>query len=191
MSSPSLTQDTGGPRQSYGAVSRINHWLTAALFLGALALGLTMEYAPLERETKMTLMDPHKALGVSVLLYGIWRVGWRLVRGFPAPAGDDPKWQTVAAKAVHYALLAAIIAMPLSGIAMTVFNGRPLDIAGVTLLASPGKVEWIANAAHAVHGLAGKAAAILVALHLAAALKHHFIDRDATLRRMTRDTTAA
>lgn len=178
------------PKRVYGAISRINHWVIAALFLGALGLGLTMEFAPLERETKFALMDPHKALGIAVFLNGLWRVGWRIVRGFPAPAGDDARWQQFAAKAVHITLLFAIIAMPVSGMAMSLAAGRALDIGGVTLLPALGNIEWLAAAAHVVHGLLGKLIAAVVALHVAAALKHHFIDRDATLRRMTAGTIA-
>ena len=184
MTATTDTAPAPSPKQSYGPVSRINHWVIAVLFIGALALGLTMEFAPLERESKMALMDPHKALGVAVFVFGLWRVGWRLARGFPAPAGDDPRWQHAAAVTVHYLLLAAIIAMPASGIVMSLAGGRALDIADVTLVPALGKVEWLSAAAHTMHGVAGKLAAIIVALHFAAALKHHFIDRDATLVRM-------
>lgn len=184
MSATLDTTPASGPEQGYGAVSRVNHWVIATLFLAALALGLTMEFAPLDRETKFLLMDPHKAFGLSVFVYGLWRVGWRIVHGFPEPAGDDPRWQHIAAKSVHYLLLIAILAMPLSGMMMSLAAGRALDIGGVTILPALGSIEWLSGAAHAVHGFGGKLAALLVALHIGAALKHHFVDRDATLKRM-------
>lgn len=170
----------------YGAVSRVNHWLVGLLFLGALGLGLTFGYADLQRETTGALMPFHQALGVSVLLLGLWRVVWRIAQGFPEPASlNEPRWQRMAAMAAHWGLLAALLLMPLSGITMTIAGGRALEIFGVVLLPSAGEIGWLDAAASWTHGTVGLVAALLVALHVAAALKHHFIDGDATLRRMT------
>ena len=168
----------------YGAISRLNHWITAALFLGALGLGLFMTYGGLPREAIAPLMQWHKFLGVLVLVYGLWRVVWRARQGFPAPAARMPRWQERAAALVHAGLLTAILAMPVSGILMTLAGGRALAIWDVTLLPSAGKIEWLHTTAEAIHETAPPILLLLLALHIGAALKHHVIDRDTTLRRM-------
>lgn len=170
---------------AYGLVSRLNHWITAGAFLGALGLGLVMAYGGLAREQVGALMDWHKLLGVAVLLYGLWRVAWRMAQGFPAPAARMPRWQERASKGVHVGLLAAIVAMPLSGVLMTVAGGRALDLWNVTLVPSPGEVAWLDVAASAVHAYAPWAVLALLTLYIGGALKHHLVDRDATLARMT------
>ena len=95
-----------------------------------------------------------------------------------------PRWQEWMSRAVHLGLLAAIVAMPLSGVPMTVAGGRALDVWGVTLLPSMGEIAWLDAAASAVHAYAPWAVLGLLAAHIGAALKHHFLDREATLARM-------
>ena len=169
---------------AYGLVARLNRWITAGAFLGALGLGLVMAYGGLAREQVFALMDWHKLLGVTVLFYGLWRIAWRAVEGFPEPAAQMPRWQEWMSKAVHLGLLAAIVAMPLSGVLMTVAGGRALGVWGVTLLPSPGEIVWLDAAASTVHAYAPWVVLGLLAAHIGAALKHHFLDRDATLARM-------
>lgn len=181
MTHASRLGDTPG---FYGRVSRLNHWITAAVFLAALGLGLIMAYAGLARETIGALMDWHKLFGVSVLAYGFWRVGWRIAHGFPAPAGPMARWQAVASKTVHVGLLVAILAMPLSGILMTIAGGHALDVWGLTLLPSLGEIAWLGVATNTVHAFLPWLILALLALHIGAALKHRFINHDATLARM-------
>ncbi|MEP1591278.1 cytochrome b [Sulfitobacter sp.] len=169
---------------SYGRVSRANHWITATLFLSTLGLGFLMAYGGLARSTIGAIMDWHKLLGLSVLLYGIWRVGWRMWHGFAAPAAPMPRWQKTASKLVHVGLLVAILAMPLSGVTMTLAGGHALDLWGVTLLSAGGEVGWLGALAGAIHAYAPWAILLLLAAHVGAALKHHVIDGDDTLRRM-------
>lgn len=159
---------------TYGRVSRFNHWMAAIAFMGALGLGLTMAYGGLDREAIGGLMDWHKALGVFVFAFGLWRVGWRIVHGFAAEATDTPLWQRRVARVVHILLLAAIVLMPLSGILMTVAGGRALDVWGVTLVPSIGEIEWLDALASQVHGSLGLFITAILALHILAALKHVF-----------------
>lgn len=120
-----------------------------------------------------------------MLVYGLWRVGWRIGHGFPRPDATLPLWQERLARGVHIGLLAAIPAMPVSGVLMTIAAGRDLTVWGATLLPALGELAWLDALAHAVHSLAPPVILALLALHIGAALKHHFIDHDATLRRMT------
>ena len=125
----------------------------------------------LERATRGALLGWHKALGALILVYGLWRVGWRLWAGFPASAATMPPRQERAAKIVHWALLAAVVLVPLSGVVMTLLGGRPLDVLGLVIPAL-GEIEWLHEGAELVHGLAGKAVVLLLVLHIGGALKH-------------------
>ena len=168
---------------SYGRISRLNHWVLAALMIAMLLSGLVLGYAPLAQAVSGTLRDWHKALGVVVLVLGLWRVGWRLVHGFPKSDSAAPEWQAAAAKAAHWALLAAIVVMPLSGVLMTLLAGRSINLIGLTIPGAP-EISWLASFAREVHSIGGLVLAGLVTLHVSAALKHHLMDRDDTLQRM-------
>lgn len=87
---------------SYGITSRINHWVSAIAMIGMLGLGLYLEFGGLEREAKGPLMGIHKAVGVLVLHFGVWRVTWRVLKGFPKPASRMPAWQETASKIAHW-----------------------------------------------------------------------------------------
>lgn len=178
-------------RAAYGPVSRVNHWVVAFGMLAALGAGLAIAYLPLEPETRGALLAWHRSIGVAVLAVGLWRLGWRLVRGFPAPAAPASRRQEAAARALHWTLIAATILMPLSGILMTVLDGRAVGLAGSLAIPAVAEVPRLAAAAESLHGLAGTALVGLIGLHVAAALKHHLVDRDATLVRMTRGRRAA
>ncbi|MBY5933952.1 cytochrome b [Tateyamaria omphalii] len=170
---------------NYGAMSRLNHWVLALAMIGMLGFGLYLEYSGLPREEKRPLVGIHRSLGVLVLILGLWRVGWRLFRGFPGAVGNMPAWQERAARTAHWVLLAGILLMPASGVAFTVFRGNALSVFGWFEIPAQAEIPWIVSSASFVHTYLGHALAFIVVLHIAAALKHHFVDRDLTLRRMT------
>lgn len=171
-----------GP-STYGFVSRLNHWVIAATMMGLLASGLIMAYGPFARETLAAIRDWHKPIGVLVLGYGLWRIGWRLAQGFPSEASAMPRWQVVASKISHWGLLTTVLAMPISGAAKSIYGGHAVSAFGLIIPAQT-KVEWITNAAGATHQYASWACIALLILHVGAALKHHYVDHDTTLRRM-------
>lgn len=168
---------------TYGPVSRLNHWIVAAAMIGMLLSGLIMAYGPFARETVFAIMGWHKAIGALVLVYGLWRVGWRVAQGFPKDASVMPHWQDIAAKVTHWGLLATILAMPLSGLVMSLYHGHDVDVFGL-VIPGQGEVEWLADAAGMTHQYAAWGLVGLLVLHISGALKHHYIDRDTTLRRM-------
>ncbi|MFZ1470603.1 MAG: cytochrome b/b6 domain-containing protein [Paracoccaceae bacterium] len=91
--------------------------------------------------------------------------------------------QAVTSKLTHWALLGTVLVIPISGILMSIYNGRDVSAFGLIIPAQD-KVEWIANSAGSTHHFAAFALIGLLILHAGAALKHHLIDRDATLRRV-------
>lgn len=185
------TTDQSTEPQTYDAISRFNHWIIALAMIGMLAFGFFLEYGWLAREAKGPLIGIHKAIGVLVLIFGAWRVGYRLFQGFPDSVANMPAWQEITAKVAHWGLLAGILVMPASGIVSSIFRGRAVEVFGLFTIPAQGEVTWLANLAAGTHGWAGIAVAVLLVLHVAGALKHHFIDRDATLARMVSGRTRA
>lgn len=169
---------------TYDRLSRFNHWVIAAAVIGMLCFGFYLEYGGLPREAKGSLIGIHKAIGVLVLLYGLWRVAWRLAQGFPADIPGMPKWQAWAARAVHWALLVLVVLMPLSGLVASIYGGRAVDVFGWFTIPARPEIAWLSGLGGAVHGWTAIALSLLIAIHVAAALRHHFIDHDGTLLRM-------
>lgn len=176
---------------TYSTVDRINHWLVAVAVIGLLTAGWILYLDTLDQETAGSLRDMHKAVGICVLVFGLWRVGYRLVNGFPESVGKVPSWQVMSARIAHYILLAGILVMPLSGFARGYFAGRGTDLFG--LVSIPGAAvenEALSDLGSTVHFYAGLLVTLVLALHILAALKHHFLDRDSTLLRMMSGATS-
>ncbi|WP_415404455.1 cytochrome b [Tateyamaria sp. SN3-11] len=173
-----------GTPTTYGLISRANHWAIALAMIGMLCFGLFLEYGGLEREARRPLVGIHRSIGVIVLIFGTWRVVWRLVEGFPADASAMPRWHQRVSRLVHWSLLAGILIMPLSGITSSVFRGRPVDVFGWFTIPAQSEIPWLATAGGAMHSYVGIGLSAVVVLHVLAALKHHLHDRDATLTRM-------
>lgn len=169
---------------TYNRISRFNHWTVAILFLAMLGVGLILEYIELAQPDYIRLITLHKATGVLLLVWAVWRVGYRLKQGFAAPVAPIPAWQERASVAIHRILLLCIILMPLSGLIMAVFSGRPTDVFGLFTIPAIDKVDAIAGTARAVHKWVAYGFIAALALRIGAALKHHLIDKDDTLRRM-------
>lgn len=175
--------------KTYDRLSRLNHWSVALLFVAMLIAGLTLEYGSLPKTYNLALLTAHKATGVLLLLWVIWRVIYRLIQGFAAPASAMPRWQEVAATSVHYLLLISILAMPLSGLTMSLYSGKPTDVFGLFSIPPIDKIEAAAIAARIIHKWVAYGFIAVLFLHIAGALKHHFYDKDQTLRRMVSGRT--
>ena len=161
------------------------HWLIAVLIVGAFMLGLVMTDIPGFSPTKLRYYAWHKWAGVTVLLLAAVRLLWRLTHRPPALPAAMPAWQRSAAHGLHHLLYVLIFAVPLSGYFYTLASGFPVVYFGlVKLPVLIAKDPVLAETLKAVHYWLVMSLAALVGLHLLAALKHTFIDRDGTLRRM-------
>lgn len=170
---------------AYGSISRLNHWITAALFIGLIALGLYMEGLP-KGPAKGELIQIHKGLAIALMALVVFRFAWRFVSPGPAMVHTGKPLEQKLAVAVHALLFLGLVAMPLSGWIMSNAGGHPAGFFGLFNLPTlVDKSETIREISAAIHGLLGKAMIAVIALHLAGALKHHFVYRDDTLRRMT------
>lgn len=171
------------PRYTKTAI--LLHWLTALLIVSGFALGVTMVDIPGITPTKLKYFSWHKWIGITVLGLACVRVLWRLTH--PAPAYPDtmPAWQQKAAGGLHYLLYGLIFAVPISGYFYSLAAGVPVVYLGIIplpVLIEPNQ-EW-KPILRLVHFTLNMLLLAGVSLHVLAALKHHFIDRDGVLKRM-------
>jgi cytochrome b561 len=167
----------------WGWVSLTLHWLTVLMIIGLAIVGLNMDDLP-NGPQKIQVYALHKSVGLTVLVLTLLRLGWRLLAGAPA-LPPMPRWQRVAAHASHVALYALLLAMPLSGWLFNSAAGFPLRWFGwVRIPALAAYDPGLKGFAHDLHEGLSKALLVVVVVHVAAALQHHFLYRDATLHRM-------
>jgi cytochrome b561 len=161
------------------------HWLMAVLIVGGFTLGVSMTNMAIS-PLKLRMFSWHKWVGITVLGLALLRVLWRLTHA-PPPFIPMPAWQRLIARAVHGLLYILMLAAPLTGWAYTSAAGFPVVYLSLWRLPDlVDKSKELAAVLVRVHGLCTLALAAIVVLHAAAALQHHFIHRDDTLRRMLR-----
>lgn len=169
---------------TYDRISRFNHWTAASLFMAMLGFGFYLAYGGVPMPQKLPLIANHKAMGVLLLIWGLWRVGYRIRQGFASPVAAMANWQEAASKISHIVLLASIVLMPLSGLIMALYSGFPTDVFGLFTIPAIDKVDSIAGLLRMAHKYIAYAFTLTLGLHIAAALKHHFVNKDRTLTRM-------
>lgn len=165
------------------------HWLVAISSIGLIGLGLYMV-----NKEAWHLYHWHKSIGLLVFGVIIVRVIWRLKNGLPQPVRPFSRLEHLGAMAAHWLLLLCTLAMPLFGMLYSGASGHGFGIFSLALFpenpdpAKPGQVipfsSALADFGQRMHGWLGYLMLALIILHIAAALKHHWLDKDATLRRM-------
>lgn len=168
----------------WSAIAKFLHWTVAALIAVQLVLGWMAASWRLS-PTKLELFVWHKSTGMLVLLLVVLRLAWRLTHAAPALPAGMPRWERTAASASHVLLYAAMLALPLSGWVINSAAGVPFSIYWLVPLPSIAPVDRaLANTAALVHFALVILLLVLVATHVGAALRHHFIQRDDVLVRM-------
>jgi cytochrome b561 len=170
------------PAQRYNRIARALHWIIAVLVIGNIAGGLLHDAL----EDVINLMPLHKASGMTVLALSVVRIAWRFTWRAPAhPVGMGAS-EVLAAKAAHLAFYALMLAMPVTGWIMSSAGKYPLSWFGLFDLPKlpVTREDALYGIAHEGHELLGWLFAALAVLHVAAALRHHFILRDRVLQRM-------
>lgn len=165
----------------YNAGARALHWAIAVLVLVNLAIGFGHELFEGVR-----LIPIHKSIGLTVLALTVLRIAWRLGSQRPSLPLGTPSWETAAAHSVHAAFYGLMIALPLSGWLFSSAGKYPLSWFGLFELpkfavAKDSALYALTREGHEVLGLVWIA---LIVLHVAAALRHHFVLRDGVLRSM-------
>ena len=174
----------------FGSITKTLHWLTALLILTAIPLGLLATRGDISTDDGIArtawLFSLHKTVGVTAFWVALIRILWAVTQARPAHLHPDRKLETFAAEAVHWLLYISLVLVPLSGwfhhAAATGF-APILWPFGQTLPFIP-QSENLAHLFEGWHFVLTKVLALSIFLHIAGAIKHHVIDKDATLRRM-------
>ncbi|MEO1137210.1 MAG: cytochrome b/b6 domain-containing protein [Pseudomonadota bacterium] len=179
--------------ERYNSVAVVLHWAIAILIIGQIAGGFYMHNLPNSSPIKFDLYQLHKSFGLSVLALSLARLGWRLAHRPPALPASVPGWQQLAARATHWAFYALMILTPLAGWAMV--SVSPVDIPtklfGIIPVPHLPFFEGVSDREAAEesfkerHEFLAKLIIGLLVLHVAAALKHVFVDKDGVMKSMT------
>jgi cytochrome b561 len=176
----------------YTSVAIVLHWLIAAAVLALIAIGLTMAHGTIGPATKFKLFQLHKSIGITVLGLILVRIVWRLGHRPPALPDTMPPVERKAAAATHLVFYLLLLGLPLTGWALV--SVSPINIPTILF----GLVRWphigvltglhnkapVAAVFDDVHGYGAWALLALIVLHIAAALRHHFLIGDDILARM-------
>jgi cytochrome b561 len=172
-------------KKKYGGMAILLHWLIALMIICTFTLGLVMVDIPGLTPTKLKYFSWHKWSGVTILALACIRLLWRLTHATPPYPAGMPRWQIGAAHLTHFLLYLLIFAVPLSGYFYTLSAGVPVVYLGLfplpVLIAPHPELK---AALKLTHYLLNMTLLAFVCLHVLAALKHHFIDRDEVLKRM-------
>ena len=177
-----------GPTVTYSAVAITLHWLIAILIMGQIAGGLYMHDLPATSQ-KFALYQLHKSFGILVLALSILRLAWRLTHKPPELPAHMPAWEQLAARVSHVGFYVLMIGVPLAGWAMVSLS--PKDVPTVLFNTIPlphlplgapseGAEELFAG----IHEYMAFSIVGLLFIHIGAAVKHHFLDKDDVLARM-------
>jgi cytochrome b561 len=171
---------------TYTSTARFLHWLTAAIILVIVPMGIVMANMELGKLGDV-LFDIHRSLGFLLLPLAIWRVWYRLTHPVPALPPDVPGYQVLAAEATHWALYALLLAQPVIGWIATSAYGAKISILWLfTLPAIWPQNESVSDAMFALHRWLGFLMAGILVIHIAAACYHHFVRKDNVMTRMVR-----
>ena len=171
-----------GMTARYGPFAQLLHWGMFVLIVAQWIDGKVMDDLPKQGTLRDFAFDSHETLGVALLLLIFLRIWWRMAH--PVPMLDGATWQRHAARLAHVLLYGLLIALPVSGYLTFSAQGHPTSFFGWEIPAALAKDRATARTLKGIHELLGDALVVVVALHAAAALWHHWIVRDDTLRRM-------
>ena len=169
----------------FGLMMRLLHWLMAIAIVGLFGTGWYMVDLTYYDALYKPLPEIHKAVGVILIAFFVFRLVWRLFDKRPSQIASQSAWEHIAAHAVHWMMYLLLAVILITGYLIPTAAGQGISVFGLfespaLITDLPGQEDtagWIHEyAAYAIMGLAG--------LHGLAALKHHFFDKDDTLRRM-------
>ena len=170
--------------RTYGWLSIALHWLSALVIIGLFGVGVWMVDFDYYHPLYQTVPDLHKSIGITFVVVTLLRLGLRMAAPRPAPLGAPGAADTIA-HLVHLAFYALLFAIMVSGYLISTADGRAIEVFGLfevpaTITSIPDQEDTAGD----VHWYLALGLIILASLHALAALKHHFINGDATLRRM-------
>ena len=168
----------------YGAVAQAFHWIIVGLIVTQFILANKEGGLPLG-PAKIATLATHKSVGMTIFGLAILRLIWRWMNPVPPMPAGTPGWQRIGAHASHWTLYGLLFIIPLVGWLMS--SARNFSVSWFGLFTFPNLIapdraryEFL----HEAHELLASVLFFVALVHIAAALKHHFIDRDNVLRRM-------
>ncbi|MEL7204841.1 MAG: cytochrome b/b6 domain-containing protein [Pseudomonadota bacterium] len=174
----------------YGTVCKTLHWLTALLILALIPSGIIANGLPYDTPEalaqKAQLFSIHKTLGVVLFAVALTRILWVLTQPKPAALHPERRAETFLASTVHWLLYGSLVLVPLSG---WVHHAATEGFAPILLpigqdLPLVPKSETLAGITASLHIIFERVLVVALGLHIIGALKHHFVDKDVTLKRM-------
>lgn len=167
----------------YDTVARILHWVMAAAILALWVIGHMIDALP-KGPVRSEVIGLHKAIGVILLVMAVARLAWRLARPQPALPASMPAIERLMASAGHVGLYLLMVLIPLDGILLSQSAGREVSVFGLVLPALVGKDDALKEMLKGGHVALGWILAVVLAGHVAAALRHRFILKDDIMARM-------
>jgi cytochrome b561 len=169
--------------RSWGALSKALHWLIVLLIITQWVIAERAD--ELKGLAKLQTLAWHKSIGMTILMLAVIRLVWRLMNPTPELASETKPWERVLAHISHFLLYVLIFAQPLTGWLMSSAKNYP--VSWFNLFQFPDLVqpsEQLFQQMKDVHHLLFKVLVGVALLHIAGALKHHFIDKNDVLKRM-------
>ncbi len=173
-------------RSRYSNVAIVLHWTIAVLLIGNLGVGLLFDtIKDYDKSLFFTLIDLHKATGITILALAVLRLVWRLMHPAPPLPDHMTTVERVLAKLSHWGFYVVMLALPLSGWAMVSASAKRFPISWYGIFDIPFLPVVKGWNYGGLHGLLGWLALAMIVLHIAAALKHQYMDRDDIFARMS------
>jgi superoxide oxidase len=168
--------------EQYGALARWLHWSFVALIAFQMIGAELIDAFPRESFGRRFLLDTHESVGLAALLLVAARLAWKLANA--TPVGTGPPWQQRLARTAHGALYLLLIVIPVVGYVVAAARGHDPALFGLTVPSLVEKNRPLARAAKEIHEVLGWTLVALALAHAGAAIWHHVVLRDDTLRRM-------
>lgn len=173
-------------RESFGLIHIFIHWVTALVVFGLFGLGLWMVDLNYYSEWYRTAPSLHKSIGLTLFALTVFRVVWKFTNPSPVALSSN-KLEKRLGKLAHFAIYLLLFTIMISGFLISTADGRGIEWFGLFEIISLG--EFVPNQediAGEVHEWAAFLLIGLVCFHFLAAIKHHFIDKDNTLKRIVK-----
>ncbi len=171
--------------ESYGAITKLLHWVIFLCVVAQIVIGFFRKDIA-GKAMQGNLMMIHKSIGLTLLVLSLLFIIWGIFSRKPDWPVDMPNWEKVAARIGHVLLYALVLVMALSGLCMSTAAGYPSSWFGVFTVMAPWvpKSKPLAGIFDTIHQVCAWTLVVVGCIHIAAAFKHQFMDKDHILRRM-------
>jgi cytochrome b561 len=170
--------------RTWGSLSKALHWIIVLLIINQWVIGMRADSLPVGL-AKLQALAWHKSFGITILMLAVLRLVWRWMNPVPDLTAETRPWERVLARISHVLLYGLIFALPLTGWLMS--SAKNFPVSWFSLFQLPDLVapsEQLFRQMLSLHHILFAVLVVVALLHIAGALKHHFIDRNDVLKRM-------